>query len=61
MYRHDYVLCGCPNHAMVDGGSAYERCGWAKQPPVLIKRNPFIAKMNSQAVTKRALRAFFKD
>lgn len=26
-YRHDYVTCGCPNDAMVDGGNDYERHG----------------------------------
>ncbi|MDP9011137.1 MAG: hypothetical protein M3O41_00510 [Pseudomonadota bacterium] len=26
-HRHDYVTCGCPNSAMVDGGLAYERAG----------------------------------
>ena len=26
-YRHDYVICGCPNSAMVDGGNEYERYG----------------------------------
>jgi hypothetical protein len=25
--RHDYVTCGCPNDAMVDGGNDYERYG----------------------------------
>jgi hypothetical protein len=25
--RHDYVTCGCPNGAMVDGGNDYERYG----------------------------------
>ena len=25
--RHDYVTCGCPNGAMVDGGNEYERYG----------------------------------
>lgn len=25
--RHDYVTCGCPNDAMVDGGNEYERYG----------------------------------
>jgi len=25
--RHDYVLCGCPNQAMVDGGLDYMRYG----------------------------------
>jgi hypothetical protein len=25
--RHDYVLCGCPNGAMVDGGLDYMRYG----------------------------------
>jgi len=25
--RHDYVTCGCPNSAMVDGGNDYERYG----------------------------------
>ena len=25
--RHDYVTCGCPNEAMVDGGNEYERYG----------------------------------
>ena len=25
--RHDYVLCGCPNLAMVDGGLVYIRYG----------------------------------
>jgi hypothetical protein len=25
--RHDYVTCGCPNRAMVDGGNDYERYG----------------------------------
>lgn len=27
MSRHDYVTCGCPNDAMVDGGTAYSRYG----------------------------------
>ena len=27
MHRHDYVLCGCPNQTMVDGGTDYIRCG----------------------------------
>ena len=26
-HRHDYVTCGCPNDAMVDGGNEYERYG----------------------------------
>jgi hypothetical protein len=26
-YTHDYVLCGCPNQAMVDGGLDYMRYG----------------------------------
>ena len=25
--RHDYKTCGCPNGAMVDGGTAYGRYG----------------------------------
>ena len=25
--RHDYKTCGCPNEAMVDGGTAYEMYG----------------------------------
>jgi hypothetical protein len=25
--RHDYNTCGCPNGAMVDGGTEYERYG----------------------------------
>lgn len=29
-YRHDYNVCGCPNHAMVDGGlEDYVRYGAA--------------------------------
>lgn len=24
---HDYITCGCPNDAMVDGGNEYERYG----------------------------------
>lgn len=27
MYRHNYVTCGCPNSAMIDGGKDYQRCG----------------------------------
>lgn len=27
MHRHDYVLCGCPNETMADGGTDYIRCG----------------------------------
>lgn len=27
MSRHDYVTCGCPNDAMVDGGTDYGRYG----------------------------------
>lgn len=26
-YRHDYITCGCPNGAMVDGGLEYARYG----------------------------------
>jgi len=26
-HRHDYVTCGCPNDAMVDGGNEYGRYG----------------------------------
>lgn len=26
-HRHDYVTCGCPNDAMVDGGKDYLRRG----------------------------------
>lgn len=26
-HRHDYVTCGCPNDAMADGGTEYERYG----------------------------------
>ena len=26
-HRHDYVLCGCPNETMVDGGLSYLRRG----------------------------------
>jgi len=26
-HRHDYVVCECPNNAMVDGGTAYLRYG----------------------------------
>jgi hypothetical protein len=25
--RHDYVVCGCPNNAIVDGGDCYTRVG----------------------------------
>ena len=46
MHRHDYVTCGCPNGAMVDGGSAYTRTGWKNTPPVIIERNPHIKKDN---------------
>jgi len=61
MYRHDYVDCGCPNHAMIDGGSAYERCGWKNSPPVLIKLNPRIAVRKAAYTTRKALQGFFKD
>ncbi len=27
MHRHDFVQCGCPNQAFVDGGSWYTRLG----------------------------------
>ena len=26
-HRHDYKICSCPNEAMVDGGTDYERYG----------------------------------
>jgi hypothetical protein len=26
-HRHDYRVCGCENHTMVDGGLAYLRWG----------------------------------
>ena len=26
-HRHDYKTCGCPNEAMADGGTDYERYG----------------------------------
>ena len=26
-HRHDYVMCGCSNDAMADGGNDYERYG----------------------------------
>ncbi len=42
MHVHDYVTCDCPNHAMVDGGSEYERTGWKEHPPVVVEFNPFI-------------------
>jgi hypothetical protein len=29
MHCHDYVVCGCPNRAMVDGGGDYLRTGHA--------------------------------
>ena len=26
-FRHNFVSCGCPNEAFVDGGNDYLRCG----------------------------------
>jgi len=61
MFRHDYVTCHCPNHAMVDGGSEYERCGCKNSFPVLIKMNPLIAARKAAYTTRKALQGFFKD
>jgi hypothetical protein len=33
-HRHDYVVCGCPNNATVDGGGEYLKIGWKTHMPV---------------------------
>lgn len=58
--RHDYVMCGCPNETMVDGGLAYLRRGavdWGQVEDLSIEEHdgPTVADSNDEYTTSKMM------
>lgn len=59
-HRHDYVVCGCPNQTMVDGGLAYLRRGavdWGQVEDLSIEEHdgPTVAGSNDEYTTSKMM------